>query len=158
MCWKTKDEADVKGNELQDESARLIIESLAPTIVSLSKDLNGNHVVQKCLISLSNKTNQVIYDTIKDNCEVVACHRHGCCVLQRCLDYGNKQQIDALSHEITTKLDIFTADPYGNYVVQYVLTHGDRQSIDTIFAYLQSNFINYQFINSDPMFLKNHYD
>ncbi|CCG22071.1 hypothetical protein CORT_0B03630 [Candida orthopsilosis Co 90-125] len=137
---KTKDEADVKGDELQDESARLIIESLAPTIVSLSKDLNGNHVVQKCLISLSNETNQVIYDTIKDNCEVVACHRHGCCVLQRCLDYGNNQQIDALSHEITTKLDIFTADPYGNYVVQYVLTHGDRQSIDTIFAYLQSNF------------------
>ena len=124
----------------QKMCAGLIIESLAPTIVSLSKDLNGNHVVQKCLINFSNDTNQVIYDIIKDNCETIACHRHGCCVLQRCLDYGSQLQIESLSHEITQRLDKFTYDPYGNYVVQYVLTHGDESSIDTIFAYLESNF------------------
>ncbi|KAI5966047.1 hypothetical protein CANMA_003293 [Candida margitis] len=135
-----KSKKEDKANETEEQSASLIIESLTPTIVSLSRDLNGNHVVQKCLINLSNDTNQVIYDTIKTNCEVVACHRHGCCVLQRCLDYGNQQQIQALSHEVTIKVDKLTFDPYGNYVVQYVLTHGDEASVDTILAYLQANF------------------
>ena len=124
----------------ENDSASLIIKSLEPSIVLLSRDLNGNHVVQKCLINLSNKVNQVIYDTITSNCEVVACHRHGCCVIQRCLDYGNDRQVETLSHEVTTKLGVFTTDPYGNYVVQYVLSHGDSQSIDTIFAYLRDHF------------------
>ena len=82
-------------------------------VITLIKDLNGNHVVQKCLNYLSHENNQVlhsfattngdqfIYDAVTVDCVQVATHRHGCCVLQRCIDYATdsqkKQMVDVIS-------------------------------------------------------------
>lgn len=61
-------------------------------MVTLIKDLNGNHVIQKCLHRLSADHRQFIYDAITNNCIEVATHKHGCCVLQRCIDYASPSQ------------------------------------------------------------------
>jgi hypothetical protein len=60
----------------------LAIEALAPGVVTLIKDLNGNHVVQRCLQRLSAADAQFIYDAAGAHCVEIATHRHGCCVLQ----------------------------------------------------------------------------
>lgn len=83
--------------------------------MDLIKDLNGNHVIQRCLNRLQpegnsliflkqmiyyfpkqkkKKDNQFIYDAVTKgtNCIQVATHRHGCCVLQRCIDHASKTQ------------------------------------------------------------------
>jgi hypothetical protein len=65
---------------------------LNPSVVPLIKDLNGNHVIQKCLHRLSADHRQFIYDAITNNCIEVATHKHGCCVLQRCIDYASPSQ------------------------------------------------------------------
>jgi hypothetical protein len=44
--------------------------------VSLIKDLNGNHVVQRCLQRLGPEDSQFIYDAAISNCVEVATHRH----------------------------------------------------------------------------------
>jgi hypothetical protein len=69
-----------------------VIAALHPSVVALIKDLNGNHVIQKCLHKLSAENNQFIYDTVSEHCIEVATHRHGCCVLQRCIDHATEQQ------------------------------------------------------------------
>ena len=124
-----------------NEEIEIITRNLYSNIVVLSRDLNGNHVVQKILTKFNTishnansshsskdetnhenqNQNQFIFDIIQANLLYIACHRHGCCVLQRCLDYGNKQQCQQLSQEIAKHTIKLSLDPYGNYVVQYVL-------------------------------------
>jgi hypothetical protein len=70
----------------------MVIVALNPNVVKLIKDLNGNHVIQKCLHWLSAEYNQFIYDAVCQNCIEVASHKHGCCVLQRCFDHATMAQ------------------------------------------------------------------
>jgi Mg/Co/Ni transporter MgtE len=41
------------------EQVAMVIKALADGVVELIKDLNGNHVVQRCLQKLSHEDNQV---------------------------------------------------------------------------------------------------
>ncbi|CDK28284.1 unnamed protein product [Kuraishia capsulata CBS 1993] len=104
-----------------DEEAEVLRDSLTPHVVVLSRDLNGNHVVQKCLQMLRPDQFQFIFDCAYENCSKIATHRHGCCVLQRCLDHGSKEQCEALSVEVSKNCIALSLDPFGNYVVQYVI-------------------------------------
>jgi hypothetical protein len=124
----------------EDES-KLIIDSLSPHIVSLSRDLNGNHVVQKCLQKLKPQENQFIFDAASYSCIEIATHRHGCCVLQRCLDHGSFEQRKQLSMKVAENATSLSLDPFGNYVVQYVLSRGDNESIQMILDHIRSNVI-----------------
>jgi pumilio RNA-binding family len=82
------------------EQRAMAIEALKPGVVSLIKDLNGNHVVQRCLQRLGPDDSQFVYDAAKAHCVEIATHRHGCCVLQRCIDFATPQQKMELVHEI----------------------------------------------------------
>ncbi|KAK9717865.1 hypothetical protein K7432_005894 [Basidiobolus ranarum] len=99
--------------------------ALTPSVVPLIKDLNGNHVIQKCLSYLAAKDNQFIYDAVTRQCVEVATHRHGCCVFQRCIDHASPAQKAQLVDEITVQGLRLVQDPFGNYVVQYILDLGE---------------------------------
>lgn len=97
--------------------------ALSQSVVTLIQDLNGNHVIQRCLNRFSPDDKQFIYDAVTTgtNCVAVATHRHGCCVLQRCIDFASPQQKFQLIQEISNHALALVQDPFGNYVVQYVL-------------------------------------
>lgn len=82
------------------EQRKIVIEALSPGVVSLIKDLNGNHVVQRCLQRLGPDDSQFVYDAAKAHCVEIATHRHGCCVLQRCIDFATPVQKTELVNEI----------------------------------------------------------
>jgi len=103
------------------EEIRIIRESLRGGVVSLIQDLNGNHVIQKCLHKMEPNDNQFIYDAVAEHCVQVATHRHGCCVLQRCIDHGTIDQKHQLVGQIQKHGALLIQDPFGNYVVQYAL-------------------------------------
>ncbi|CAL9737841.1 pumilio homology domain family member 4 [Monosporozyma servazzii] len=103
------------------EEAQIIVNNLSSSIVTLSRDLNGNHVVQKCLQKLKPSDFQFIFDTACENSLEIATHRHGCCVLQRCLDFGSKEQCQKLCDGLLSNINKLTLDPFGNYVVQYII-------------------------------------
>lgn len=98
-----------------------IVESLRDYVILLIKDLNGNHVIQKCLIIYKEKNNQFIYDSISSQCMIVATHRHGCCVIQRCIDHATPSQRDQLVSRVTYYALPLVQNSFGNYVVQYIL-------------------------------------
>ncbi|KAA8912654.1 hypothetical protein TRICI_003417 [Trichomonascus ciferrii] len=107
-----------------DRQVQMIVLSLQTNVVRLIKDLNGNHVIQKCLNHLSAAGTQFIFDAVCDNCVAVGTHRHGCCVLQRCIDHASDDQKRQLVDEITKHALTLVQDPFGNYVTQYVLDLG----------------------------------
>ncbi|GME56648.1 Pumilio domain-containing protein [Neofusicoccum parvum] len=103
------------------EQISIIIEALRHNVVTLIQDLNGNHVIQKCLNHLGSKDSEFIFEAVGASCVVVGTHRHGCCVLQRCIDHATGQQRVALIGSITSNAYSLVQDPFGNYVVQYIL-------------------------------------
>jgi len=103
------------------EEIEIVISGLRQSVVVLIKDLNGNHVIQRCLNHLKPQYNQFIYDAVAGHCVEVATHRHGCCVLQRCIDHAIEKQKVQLVTEVAVNALPLVKDPYGNYVVQYVL-------------------------------------
>ncbi|CAG7920435.1 unnamed protein product [Penicillium olsonii] len=104
-----------------DQQTQTVIKSLQNHVVELVQDLNGNHVIQKCLNRLSPQDAEFIYEAVGSNCVVVGTHRHGCCVLQRCIDHASGNQKARLIAQITSHSFALVQDPFGNYVVQYIL-------------------------------------
>ncbi|ODQ79064.1 hypothetical protein BABINDRAFT_29569, partial [Babjeviella inositovora NRRL Y-12698] len=101
----------------------LIIAGLSSYVIDLIKDLNGNHVIQKCLNKLTTTNCQFIYEAIAGNIVVVATHKHGCCVLQKCLNHiDNEAQLIPLASEIINHSSNLIKDQFGNYVIQYLLS------------------------------------
>lgn len=103
------------------EQINIIIEALRHNVVTLIQDLNGNHVIQKCLNHLGSKDSEFIFEAVGASCVVVGTHRHGCCVLQRCIDHATGDQRIQLIGHITANAFSLVQDPFGNYVVQYIL-------------------------------------
>lgn len=103
------------------DQVQLIIDALDGRIVELIQDLNGNHVIQKCLNKLSSLDAQFIFDAVGNSCVEVGTHRHGCCVLQRCIDHASGDQKIILIQRITEHAVTLVQDPFGNYVVQYII-------------------------------------
>ncbi|KAJ5541650.1 Armadillo-like helical [Penicillium frequentans] len=103
------------------EQTQTVIDALADHVVDLVKDLNGNHVIQKCLNRLRSEDADFIYEAVGGACIVVGTHRHGCCVLQRCIDHASGAQKAHLVSQITDHSYKLVQDPFGNYVVQYIL-------------------------------------
>ncbi|KAI0843347.1 ARM repeat-containing protein [Hypoxylon sp. FL0890] len=99
----------------------LIIQALRHRVVELIQDLNGNHVIQKCLNKLNAEDAQFIFNAVGNNCIAVGTHRHGCCVLQRCIDHASGDQKLWLINKITENATQLVQDPFGNYVVQYII-------------------------------------
>jgi hypothetical protein len=114
----------------------LLINSLRSSVVTLIKDLNGNHVIQRALHHLNSNDNQFIYDAVSRHCVSVATHKHGCCVLQRCIDYATVNQKRQLVNEIISSSLELVQDAFGNYVVQYVLDLGEPNTSNQIIANL----------------------
>ncbi|KAK8179388.1 armadillo-type protein [Phyllosticta citribraziliensis] len=98
-----------------------IIAALCQNVVTLIQDLNGNHVIQKCLNHLGSEDAAFIFHAVGDACVIVGTHRHGCCVLQRCIDHSSGHQRNTLIAQITGNAISLVQDPFGNYVVQYIL-------------------------------------
>nr|POF17720.1 pumilio domain-containing protein c6g9.14 [Quercus suber] len=103
------------------EQTQLIRQALQNDVVQLIQDLNGNHVIQKCLNHLTPTDAEFIFVAVGRNCVTVGTHRHGCCVLQRCIDHASGLQKGALVDAVIENAFALVQDPFGNYVVQYIL-------------------------------------
>lgn len=103
------------------EMVQIFEGATAQHVVSLIKDLNGNHVIQKCLNQLGPDGIQFIINACAYQCVTVGTHRHGCCVIQRCLDSASPPQKQLLIGKIVDSALDLVQNAYGNYVVQYIL-------------------------------------
>ncbi|KAL6867688.1 hypothetical protein ACP4OV_015712 [Aristida adscensionis] len=118
------------------EQIKLITSALQPGFLHLVNDLNGNHVIQKCLTNFGAEDNKFIFEGAATNCYDMAVHRHGCCVLQRCISSARGGYQAKLIVEVCARGYDLAQDPFGNYVVQYIL----ELKIPSANAHLASQF------------------
>jgi len=92
-------------------------------IVVLINDLNGNHVIQKCIFKFPSTKFDFIINAIveKNNIITISTHKHGCCVLQKLLSVCTLQQIYTISINIIQFLPGLINDQFGNYIIQFLL-------------------------------------
>ncbi|XWS23879.1 hypothetical protein CRYUN_Cryun28dG0053300 [Craigia yunnanensis] len=119
----------------------LIKSALKPGILDLIKDLNGNHVLQRCLRCLDNEDNKIIFDAAAKFCVDIATHRHGCCVLQRCIAHSNGQHRDKLITQISRNGLLLAQDPFGNYVVQYIIELKVPSAIGNLLSQFKGHYV-----------------
>ncbi|WPT13244.1 Putative pumilio-like protein 7 [Picochlorum sp. SENEW3] len=122
------------------EQIELVVDALSTNVVDLIRDLNGNHVIQRCLQRLGPSEAQFIYDAASEDCLNIATHRHGCCVLQRCIDFSTNQQRKAIIEKISVHSLPLSQDPFGNYVVQYILELGHAESSMLVMKQLTGHY------------------
>ncbi|KAG8473434.1 hypothetical protein CXB51_035620 [Gossypium anomalum] len=118
----------------------LVISVLEPGFLSLIKDLNGNHVVQRCLQCLSSEDNKFIFVAAAKYCVDIATHQHGCCVLQRCISHSTGEYREKLVEEISTNGLLLAQDAYGRCGKQKIfLAYGDgiRPSVFSPYVILE---------------------
>ncbi|OMO86992.1 hypothetical protein CCACVL1_09335 [Corchorus capsularis] len=119
----------------------LVISALEPGFLALIKDLNGNHVVQRCLQCLSSEDNRFIFVAAAKYCVDIATHQHGCCVLQRCITHSTGEYRENLVAEISTNGLLLAQDAYGNYVVQFILELKIPSATSTLISQFQGNYV-----------------
>jgi hypothetical protein len=128
-----------------------LIAALQMYVAELVKDINGNHVIQRCLHVMGAPSNQFIYDAAYLNLVEISTHRHGCCVLQRCIDAADDLQRRTLVGCIVDNAVALVQDAFGNYVVQYVLD----LNLGETNAQLGKTFIEHMFDLSRQKFSSN---
>ncbi|CAL5329353.1 unnamed protein product [Camellia sinensis] len=103
------------------EQKSIIISVLRRITATLTKSLNGHHVIQHCLKFFSSEEIKHLLTVVADNCLEIATDKSGCCVLQQCVLHAEGEPRERLLAEITGNALILAEHPYGNYVVQYML-------------------------------------
>ncbi|KAJ6818665.1 putative pumilio-like protein 7, chloroplastic [Iris pallida] len=120
----------------------LVVAALKPGFLDLTKDLNGNHVIQRCLLCLPNEDNKFIFDAAAKHCVEIATHQHGCCVMQRCIGSSTGEHRARLVGEISANGLHLAQDPFGNYVVQYTLDLKHPTATANFVSQFQGNYVN----------------
>ncbi|XP_022147594.1 pumilio homolog 12-like isoform X2 [Momordica charantia] len=122
------------------EQIFMIVSSLKSGIVTLMKNINGNHVAQHCLEYLMPGCSELLFDAARNSCVELATDRHGCCVLQKCLSCSDTGLRDDLISVITRNVLVISQDQYGNYVVQFILKIDLQWATDEILEQLAGSY------------------
>ncbi|KAJ0879838.1 putative armadillo-like helical, pumilio domain-containing protein [Helianthus annuus] len=123
------------------QQIKLVISAIEPGFLALIKDLNGNHVIQRCLQCLSNEDNKFIYEAAAEFCVEIATHQHGCCVLQRCINHSTGEYREKLVSEISKNGILLAQDAYGNYAVQYILELQIPSAVSKLTSQFKGNYV-----------------
>ncbi|KAF3338079.1 putative pumilio 8 [Carex littledalei] len=103
------------------EEISLVMSALQAGFLDIVKDLNGNHVIQRCLQSFDGDDNKLIFDAAIEHCVEISTHQHGCCVMQKCIAHSSDEHRERLIDAICANGQDLAKDSFGNYVVQYLL-------------------------------------
>lgn len=100
---------------------RMLESYMVPHMIMMIQDLNGNHVVQKCIQKFQSADLQFIVDMLCSNMLAISTHKHGCCVLQKLMNKCSNEQVRQLGLQVLNNSIILMQDQFGNYVVQYLI-------------------------------------
>ncbi|KAD4179364.1 hypothetical protein E3N88_27955 [Mikania micrantha] len=123
------------------KQVKMVISALEPGFLALIKDLNGNHVIQRCLQCLSNEDNKFIFEAAAKYCVDIATHQHGCCVLQRCINHSTGEHQERLILELSSNGLLLAQDAFGNYVVQSILELQNPSAVSILTSQFEGNYV-----------------
>ncbi|KAH6831689.1 pumilio 7 [Perilla frutescens var. hirtella] len=120
----------------------LVVSALEPGFLALIKDLNGNHVFQRCLQCFTAEDSKFIFVAATKYCVDIAMHQHGCCVLQRCISHSTGELRENLIAEIAANGLLLAQDAFGNYVIQFILELKSPSATSKLTSQFEGNYVN----------------
>ncbi|XP_042012641.1 pumilio homolog 5-like isoform X1 [Salvia splendens] len=119
----------------------LVISALESGFLALIKDLNGNHVIQRCLQCFPGEDSKFIFVAAAKYCVDIATHQHGCCVLQRCISHSTGEHQENLVAEISANGLLLAEDAFGNYVIQFILELKIPSATSKLTSQFEGNYV-----------------
>ncbi|KAK9071034.1 hypothetical protein SSX86_009602 [Deinandra increscens subsp. villosa] len=123
------------------QQIKLVISAIEPGFLDLIKDLNGNHVIQRCLQCFRYEDNKFIFEAATKFCFEIATHQHGCCVLQRCINHSTGEDREKLVSEVSKNGILLAQDAFGNYAVQYILELQIPSAVSKLTSQFKGNYV-----------------
>lgn len=125
--------------EQQAELAR----ELEPEILKVTKDGNGNHVVQKIIELVPRQHIGFIMNAFRGQVTALSSHPFACRVVQRMLENGTDSDRADLMVELLASASMFTTDQFGNYVIQHVIQNGKTEDQQKLIQLCMSQLMNF---------------
>ena len=106
-----------------DQRHLLVSELRNQNVLELIKDQNANHVIQKCLESLSSAQTNFIVKAVNSKLDLLSSHMYGCRVLQKILENMCYKDSRKIVEHITHPNNFHTLilDQFGNYLIQTIM-------------------------------------
>lgn len=105
-----------------------------PSMHKFACDPNGNHILIKYASAVPFPQNQIVYDFINENIEILAKNKNACSALQKCIEIANISQKSILFSSIAKHARNLISDDFGNYVVQFIIPHCGKNIMEVIVA------------------------
>jgi len=103
---------------------------------------HANHVIQKCISTISPLSAQFVIDELLQRGGGVtqaARHCFGCRVIERLLEHCEAEQVSPMVEEFLADVASLSSHTYGNYVVQHLLQHCGDDVVSRITSILDQH-------------------
>merc|ERR550537_2047241 len=137
-----------------DVAAQSICHALRGHVCTLTRDLYGNHVVQRCLKTFPRSETNFISDEIADDLVGACSHPYGCCVMQLVLERCDSAELmtfvkKLLKGAVRGHIGELSAHKFSSNVVEKTLQVGDREARTTVIQELVS-YSGFERLLQDP--------
>ena len=113
--------------------------ALKPNLMSLCLSQNGNHIVQRFVITLPNRL-QTIINCILPNVFSLAVDNCGCRIVQRLFEQTEIRKLAPIVEEVLKNAVDLATNQYGNYVIQYILQSNCHEYISALLKAFKGKF------------------
>lgn len=103
-----------------------------PSMHKFACDPNGNHILIKYVSVVAFPQNQIVYDFINKNIEMLAKNKNACSALQKCIEAANLSQKSMLFSSIAKHSRSLISDNFGNYVIQFIIPNCGNNIMEII--------------------------
>ena len=111
-------------------------------ICRLSKNDEGEHMIEKIITTFEEDERQYIFDVICENFNQLATHKQGLCVMKKLIEYTkNKNSQTIIVTKILEDPLCYVQNEFGNFVVSEVLQRFDYTTNKQIFDKMKGNFV-----------------
>ncbi|EGD79010.1 hypothetical protein PTSG_11819 [Salpingoeca rosetta] len=124
------------------ELRNIVLKELeAYNVSDLIMDQHANHVIQKCVTSLSPDNLGFVISACERQASAMSRHLYGCRVIQRLIEQCESTQLALVYKNVLDDCASLMKNAYGNYVIQHVLEHGKQEHRDVVMDCVSGNLL-----------------
>ena len=116
--------------------------ALLPNFVSLCSSQNGNHIAQRFIMFIPERTPMII-EAIQPHTIQLVVDNWGCRVIQQLFDRLDINLLTPLVKEVLSCADMLAVNQFGNYVVQNILTSKKPEYVEALIQAFKGHFFEF---------------
>ena len=131
-------------NYAREEDIEIIKNSIKGNIISMIKNINGNHVIQSIIEYIKNKDiMSFIYKEINQNQNLIEILtiKSGYCVFLKIINNFSNEDVNNIFENILKNIDKLINDEFGNFIIQKVIAINNKNYNIKIYNYIKDRIV-----------------